>query len=75
LVKDAIRSGAQAFVTADLKYHEFFDAENRLMVCDIGHYESEKYTMQLFAEILSQKFPNFATIFAKTPTNPVNYYF
>ncbi|MCC7298163.1 MAG: Nif3-like dinuclear metal center hexameric protein [Bacteroidia bacterium] len=74
LIGDALRAGADAYVTGDVKYHEFFDAENRLMVCDIGHYESEKFTIPLFAEILSVKFPNFATIFANTNTNPVNYY-
>jgi putative NIF3 family GTP cyclohydrolase 1 type 2 len=57
-----------------VKYHEFFDAEDRLLLCDIGHYESEKYTIELFRRILSEKFPNFATIFARTDTNPVNYY-
>lgn len=74
LITDALRTGAQAFITGDVKYHEFFDAENSMMICDIGHYESEKYTIEIFARILSLKFPNFATIFAKTPTNPVNYY-
>lgn len=74
LTQRAISAGADVYVTADIKYHEFFDAEDRLLLCDIGHYESEKYTMNLFAEILSQKFPNFATIFAKTLTNPVKYF-
>jgi len=73
LIKDA-RAVADAYVTADVKYHEFFDAEDRLLLCDIGHYESEKYTIELFRRILSEKFPNFATIFARTDTNPVNYY-
>lgn len=73
LIKDA-RAAADAYVTADVKYHEFFDAEDRLLLCDIGHYESEKYTIELFRRILSEKFPNFATIFARTDTNPVNYY-
>lgn len=73
LIKDA-RVAADAYVTADVKYHEFFDAENALLLCDIGHYESEKYTIELFRRILSEKFPNFATIFARTDTNPVNYY-
>ena len=68
------RQQADAYITADVKYHEFFDAENQLMICDIGHFESEKYTIELFAEILSKKIPNFATIFAKTNTNPIHYY-
>ena len=62
-------------MTADVKYPEFFDAENKLMLCDIGHYESEKYTIELFSEVLSDKFPNFATIFSKTVTNPVHNYY
>jgi dinuclear metal center YbgI/SA1388 family protein len=75
LVKDAMIAGADAFVTADVKYHEFFDAENGLMLCDIGHFESEKYTIELFSAILSEKFPNFATIFSRAGVNPVNYYY
>lgn len=75
LIRDAIGAGADAYVTADVKYHEFFDAENKLMLCDIGHYDSEKYTIELFSEVLSDKFPNFATIFSKTVTNPVHNYY
>ncbi len=75
LIHEAKRAGMDAFVTSDVKYHEFFDAENRLMICDIGHYESEKYTIEIFAEIISGKFPNFATIFSDTYTNPVKYHY
>lgn len=75
LISDALKSGADAFITSDIKYHEFFDADNNMILCDIGHFESEKYTTEIFSEILSLKFRNFATIFAKTLTNPVNYYF
>ena len=75
LLKDAISQKADAFVTADYKYHEFFDADNRLVLCDIGHYESEVYTKELLQDYLSDKFPNFATILCQTNTNPVNYYF
>lgn len=74
LIGDAKRAGADAFITSDVKYHEFFDAEQSLLVCDIGHYESEKYTIDLISEILSVKFPNFATIFAQTITNPIDYF-
>lgn len=73
LIGDALRAGADAFVTSDVKYHEFFDAEERLLLCDIGHYESEKYTIDLFSSLLSTKFPKFATIFAETNTNPIDY--
>lgn len=75
LIKKALGAGAQAYVTADVKYHEFFDAEDRLMICDIGHWESEQFTTEIFYEVLREKIPNFAAIFADTKTNPVNYYF
>src|SRR5262249_30084937 len=61
LLKDAINAGAQGFVTGDFKYHQFFDAEGRIMICDIGHYESEQFTPEIFAELLKRKFPKFAT--------------
>jgi putative NIF3 family GTP cyclohydrolase 1 type 2 len=73
LIGDAMRAGADAFITSDVKYHEFFDAQGRMLLCDIGHYESEKYTIDLFSNILSAKFPKFATIFAETITNPIDY--
>jgi len=72
LIKKA-KSTADAYVTSDIKYHEFFDAEGELLLCDIGHYESEKYTIEIFHQIISEKLPNFATIFAQTNTNPVQY--
>lgn len=75
LISAASKAGADAYVTGDVKYHEFFDAENRLMICDPGHFESERYTIEVFAAVLSEKFPNFATIFARTSTNPVKYYY
>jgi dinuclear metal center YbgI/SA1388 family protein len=75
LLRQAIGSGADAFVTGDYKYHQFFDAEGRIMIADIGHYESEQFTIEIFSEILKEKFPNFALLFTKTNTNPVNYYF
>lgn len=74
LLGNALRQGADVFVTADFKYHEFFDAEGRLMICDIGHYESEVFTKELLEEILKKKFPNFATLLSKVQTNPVRYY-
>jgi dinuclear metal center YbgI/SA1388 family protein len=74
LLRNAIAAGADAFVTSDFKYHDFFDAENKLMICDIGHYESEQFTPELIIEILRKKFVTFAPVLAKTNTNPVNYY-
>lgn len=75
LLGDALRAGADAFVTADYKYHEFFDAEGRLVICDIGHYESEVFTKDLIQQHLARKFTTFAVIFSETNTNPVSYYF
>lgn len=74
LLGDALRQGADAFVTADYKYHEFFDAEGRTIICDIGHYESEVFTKDLLRDELMKKFTNFAVKLSETPTNPVNYY-
>jgi dinuclear metal center YbgI/SA1388 family protein len=74
LLKTAIAQGADAYVSADFKYHEFFDADGRILIADIGHYESEQFTIQLLQEIISSNFPNFAAYCAKTITNPVQYY-
>lgn len=74
LLPQAISRKADALVTADFKYHEFFDAEDHLMIADIGHYESEVYTKELIMELLSRKFVSFAVHLAKTNTNPVFYY-
>jgi dinuclear metal center YbgI/SA1388 family protein len=73
LLKDAIKSGADIFVTADFKYHQFFDAENQLIIADVGHYESEQYTMELFYELLNKKFNTFAFHLSKINTNPIKY--
>lgn len=75
LLKDAIRAGADLFITADYKYHQFFDAENRIVIADIGHYESEQFTVQLFEQLLKKKIPNFAPLLSDINTNPVNYFF
>ncbi|RFS24624.1 Nif3-like dinuclear metal center hexameric protein [Chitinophaga silvatica] len=73
LLKSAISSGADAFVSSDFKYHEFFDAENQLIIADIGHFESEQFTVELFYHILTEKFRNFAPLKSTIKTNPVNY--
>ncbi len=73
LLKDAIKAGADIFVTADFKYHQFFDAENRIVIADIGHFESEQYTSELFYDILKKKFNTFALHLSKINTNPINY--
>ena len=74
LLGDAVRAGADVFVTADYKYHEFFDADGRLTICDIGHYESEVFTKALITGHLAEKFTTFAIILSETDTNPVRYF-
>ena len=74
LTGSAIAAGAQVYVTADVKYHEFFNANDRIVIADIGHYESEQYTIDLLNDILKEKFPNFAVRKTAVNTNPVNYF-
>lgn len=74
LVSKAVAAGADMYLTADIKYHEFFDANDRMVIADIGHYESEQFTVDLLVEILEQKFPNFAVLKTKVETNPVQYF-
>ena len=74
LLKQAISAGADFFVTADYKYHEFFDAEGKLVIADIGHFESEQFTQQLLYEIIRKKFANFAVRLTEINTNPVKYF-
>lgn len=75
LLPDAVRSKADVFVTADYKYHEFFDAEDRISICDIGHYESEVFTKELIQQHLAEKFATFAVILSETNTNPIRYFY
>jgi len=74
LVGAAVAAAADFYVTGDMKYHEFFDANNRLVVADIGHYESEQFTTDLLFDILSQKYPTFAIQKTGVKTNPVHYF-
>ncbi len=74
LLKQALEAGADIFITSDLKYHEFFDAEGRILVADIGHWESEQFTTGLLIDILQAKFPTFAVLKSDIKTNPVNYF-
>jgi len=70
----AVAAGADAYVTGDVKYHEFFAPEGRLMLCDVGHFESEQFTSEIFRDLLLGTFGStFAVLFAETPTNPVQY--
>ena len=74
LLRNAISAGADMFVTADYKYHQFFDAEQKIIIADIGHYESEQYTSEIFHAILTKKYPNFAILLSNLSTNPVKYF-
>lgn len=73
LLNAAIANQADIFITADFKYHQFFDADGRIVIADIGHYESEQFTMELFYEILKKKFSTFALQLTKINTNPIKY--
>lgn len=73
LLKKAIAAGADAYISADFKYHEFFDADNQIVIADVGHFESEQFTVELFYHILTEKFRNFAPLKSTIRTNPVNY--
>jgi dinuclear metal center YbgI/SA1388 family protein len=72
-IKNAIMAGADAFLTADLKYHQFYEAENQLLLADIGHFESERYTKNYIVDYLRKKILNFAIILSEENTNPVKY--
>lgn len=74
LLKDAIKAKADIFISGDFKYHQFFDNEGRILIADIGHFESEQFTKEIFYQILKKKFPTFAVHFSSINTNPINYY-
>ena len=73
LLGAAISSGADAFITADVKYHTFHDAAGRILLIDAGHYETEKFSSEIIRDLILKKFPNFALRFSETNTNPINY--
>jgi putative NIF3 family GTP cyclohydrolase 1 type 2 len=73
LIPKAIAVKADVFITADLKYHQFFEAEGKIVLADIGHFESEQFTKEVFYELLTKKFPKFAIRLSEVGTNPVNY--
>ncbi len=74
LLGRAKSSGADVFVTGDFKYHQFFDADGRIVIMDIGHYESERFTRELFYDLLIKNFPKFAVRLSETDTNPIKYF-
>jgi dinuclear metal center YbgI/SA1388 family protein len=73
LVSKALAANADVYITGDMKYHEFFDANDRLVIADIGHYESEQFTISLLHDVLKEKFPTFAVLKTAVVTNPVHY--
>jgi len=73
LLKNAIRQKADIFISSDFKYHEFFDADNKILIADAGHFETEQFTKELIFDILTKKFNNFACFLSKVNTNPINY--
>lgn len=74
LLKQAVAAGADFFITADYKYHEFFDADGKIVIADIGHFESEQFTQHLLYEIIQKKFSSFAVRLTEVNTNPVKYF-
>jgi dinuclear metal center YbgI/SA1388 family protein len=74
LIPKALSAKTDAYVTGDIKYHEFFDADSKMLLCDIGHYESERFTIDLLQEVLAAKFPTFAVRKTTVNTNPVRYF-
>jgi dinuclear metal center YbgI/SA1388 family protein len=73
LLNDAIRQQADIFITGDFKYHQFFDADGKIIIADIGHFESEQFTIDLLTDYIRQKFTTFAVRFTETNTNPIYY--
>jgi len=74
LINAAIKAKSQVYVTSDLKYHDYFDADQQLLLVDIGHYESEQFTPEIFYKVITNKFTTFAVHLSKVNTNPVNYF-
>ncbi len=75
LMKEAVAAGADLFLSGDFKYHQFFEPAGKIVIADIGHFESEQFTKELFYELLTKKFPTFAVHLSEVNTNPVAYYF
>ena len=73
LLDDAIKAGADAFITGEMHYHQYFGYEQRIQICVIGHYQSEQYTSEIFRKIINESCPDVKTIIAETCTNPIMY--
>ena len=74
LLPDAFAAEADAFITGEMHYHVFFDYEQKLQICVIGHYQSEQYTTEVFRDIINKECPDVRTEIAETNTNPIKYY-
>jgi len=74
LINKALKNNADAFITSDLKYHDFFEGGSKMLIVDIGHYESEQFTKELIFEYLSKKLVNIAIHLSKINSNPIRYY-
>jgi dinuclear metal center YbgI/SA1388 family protein len=74
LLRKAISDKADIFVSGDFKYHQFFDAEGKIIIADIGHFESEQYTREIFYDLLMKNFPKFAVQLSEVNTNPIKYF-
>ena len=72
-IGSALAQNADVLITSDLKYHDFFQAENKILLADIGHFESERFTKNYIIDFLTKKIPNFAVILSEENTNPVKY--
>ena len=73
LLSQAIAQGADAFLTGEMRYHDYFGHEGDLLIAEMGHYESEQYTVEIFAEVLGQRFPELKIVKTSHNTNPINY--
>ena len=73
LIKQAVNKGADIFLTGEIKYHDYFDYQSQIVLSEIGHYESEQYTKEIFYDIITKKFPTFATYYSMVETNPIKY--
>tara|TARA_Y100000992_G_C21076557_1_gene401201 strand:- start:355 stop:702 length:348 start_codon:yes stop_codon:yes gene_type:complete len=73
-IESAIQKKADVLITADLKYHDFFKSNNKIILMDIGHYESEQFTKKIILDYLTKKIPSFACVLSRVKTNPINYY-
>ena len=73
LLDDAVKTGADAFITGEMHYHQYFGYEQQIQICVIGHYESEQFTTEVFQEIIQQQCPGVKTVIAETNTNPILY--